>query len=145
MKLVSRVAQLCGLPRTAVKEHLIQWRKWLRECEKRKKAVEMWKDDMETNKEHAMRRQRQELAEKETIRRQLVEADIIKRETRRAKIAEWRRRKQTEKLEEKIEKEAKMAMKHAKAQRTRQRQIKIKSVVDEYKRMKTIKKLEEQR
>jgi len=36
-------------------------------------------------------------------------------------------------------------MKLAKARRTRQRQVKIKSVVEEYKRIKTIKKLEEQR
>jgi len=47
-------------------------------------------------------------------------------------------------MEEMIEKEAKTAMKLARAQRKSRRQLKIKSVVDEYKRMKTIKKLEEQ-
>jgi len=142
---VNRVSQLCGLSKTAVKEHLIEYRKWSRECEKRKKAVEEWREDKETKEECALRRQRQEFAERETIRRQLAEEDTIKREACRAKIAEWRRRKETKRLEEKIEKEAKTAMKLAKVQRTRQRQAKIKSVVDEYKRIKTIKKLEEQR
>jgi len=88
IRLVDRVSQLCGLPKIAVKEHLLEYRKWSRECEKRKKAVEEWREDKETKEEYALRRQRQEFAEKQALRRQLAEAETVKREACRAKIAE---------------------------------------------------------
>jgi len=107
--------------------------------------VELWKENKHSQKEGNLRLLQHEIVEKDKIRRQLAEAEKIERDACRVKIAEWRRMKEAKQMEEMIEKEAKTAMKLAKAHRKNRRQLKIKSVVDEYKRMKTIKKLEEQR